>query len=399
MTNIIDKRKHGSDPASSNRKKLIGRCKDSLRKIVHDILEKEDLGDILKDREVTVPSTSLDEPTFENDHTTGAPHSVQQGNDEYESGDIIYIPGQDGQAGKEASDEMGEFSFVLEKKEFLDIIFEEMGLPDFIKESLARDAKYTYERAGTGTDGPITQLNLLKTMLTAMGRRFSAQSKQSEDGDEGKKIPFITEEDLRFNLYEPRPLPIRKAVMFAVMDYSGSMGDFERNLGKRFFFLLYLFLTREYEEMEIRFIIHDTHAYEVSEDQFFSAHGGGGTIVKSAMELVNKIILKEYDLTATNVYLAQVSDGDDWQEEAELCGFITETLLPKLQYFAYLQVVNPAWALMGLLSTKTTVSDLGGLYRSYKRNILPNHKNMNIGVASALTEVFPVLQRLFKKGK
>lgn len=390
MSVIIDKRHTHKNPAVANRKKFLDRCKENLRGVVDEAIKSGSIKDAAKDRNVRVSNKTLKEPRFINDDSTGNPTYIGRGNKEYQRGDKEFLR-NNGQGGSGASDDAGEFSFVLSKREFLDILFEEMELPDYVKESLTNDKKFKYERAGTSPEGPITKLNLLKTMFVAMGRKFASR-KICEA--KGRKPPFITEEDLRFNIYEKRPFPVKTAVMFAIMDASGSMGEFERTLAKRFFLLLYLFLERHYEFIEIRWILHDIEAVEVTETEFFSIDGGGGTIVSSAMKLVNKIITEEYNPNEVNIYIAQVSDGDDFQADGTmLCKYIEDNLLDKVQYFAYLQVMHPE-----IDSYTSLAMLLRGVYRSYKTYLVPKHKRVNIGAARALQEVFPVLRNLFKKG-
>lgn len=391
MTNIVDKRKGMKNADAGNRKRFIDRCKDGLRKVVEKELKDKSIKDIGK-KDIKVRDTTgvLDEPSFHNDSTTGNAPVVRGNNRRYHKGDKIHSQGGSGAgSGKKASDQMKEFSYTLSKKEFLDILFEDMALPNYVKESLTSDKKFRWKRAGVGPDGPIVRLNLLKTMLTSIGRKFAAKG-ATEEGEE-KKVPFITEEDLRFNIYTKRPIFIRHAVIFAVMDISGSMGDGEKALAKRFFLLLYLFLERQYESVDIVWIMHDTEAHEVTEEVFFSETSGGGTVVSSAYEMVNKILNERYDVTKTNVYMAQCSDGDNFEPESGLIEYLEKNIIPKVQYLAYLQVQEQreGWGFrtpnIGLLSMFHTAFN--------------NTMKVGYGFASTLDEVFPVLKHLFRKGR
>ena len=104
--------------------------------------------------------------------------------------------------------------------------------------------------------------------------------------------------------------------MFCLMDVSGSMDEERKDIAKRFFILLYLFLTRNYERIEVVFIRHHTIAKEVDEDEFFHSRESGGTVVSSALKLMQEIIRERYPLTEWNIYAAQASDGDNWDDDS-----------------------------------------------------------------------------------
>jgi uncharacterized sporulation protein YeaH/YhbH (DUF444 family) len=121
-------------------------------------------------------------------------------------------------------------------------------------------------------------------------------------------IGLIEEVDLRYNNFEPKITQVTSAVMMCIMDVSGSMDEIKKSLSKRFFMLLYMFLIRQYEKIELVFIRHHTEAKEVSEEEFFNSKESGGTMVIPALELANKLIDEKY--SNTNVYITQASDGD-----------------------------------------------------------------------------------------
>ena len=127
--------------------------------------------------------------------------------------------------------------------------------------------------------------------------------------------------------------------MFCLMDVSGSMDEGKKDLAKRFFTLLYLFLSRKYEHVDLVFIRHTDNAEEVDEQTFFYDPKSGGTIVLSALELMREIVEKRYPPTAWNVYAAQASDGDSFGADAgKSARFLAEHLLPASRYFAYIEI-------------------------------------------------------------
>jgi uncharacterized sporulation protein YeaH/YhbH (DUF444 family) len=127
------------------------------------------------------------------------------------------------------------------------------------------------------------------------------------------------------------------------MDVSGSMTQAHKDIGKRFFLLLYLFLERNYEKVELVFVRHHTVAKEVDEEEFFYSRETGGTIVSSALTLVNSIIEARYAPEQWNLYVAQASDGDNWDDDSSTClELLNESLMCKLQYFTYVEITPHA---------------------------------------------------------
>jgi len=167
------------------------------------------------------------------------------------------------------------------------------------------------------------------------------------------------------------------------MDVSGSMDQSTKDVAKRFFLLLYLFLQRNYERTEIVFIRHHTSAKEVDEQEFFYSRETGGTIVSSALKLMDEIVNDRYPASEWNIYGAQASDGDNWNDDSEVCyRLLTESLLPKLQYFSYIEITARAHQ---------------ALWASYKK-ILEQHPSvfaMKQLVDSK--DIYPVFRELFQK--
>ncbi|NJM55573.1 MAG: YeaH/YhbH family protein, partial [Verrucomicrobiae bacterium] len=131
-----------------------------------------------------------------------------------------------------------------------------------------------------------------------------------------RAVPFIDTFDLRYANRVKQPQPTTQAVMFCIMDVSGSMDRARKDLAKRFFTLLYLFLKRNYEKIEVVFIRHHTVAKEVDEQEFFYSRETGGTVVSSALQLMGEIITERYPISSWNIYAAQASDGDNWHHDS-----------------------------------------------------------------------------------
>ena len=199
---------------------------------------------------------------------------------------------------------------------------------------------------------------------------------------QAETIPFFEDIDLRYNNFERVPVPVTSAVMFCIMDVSASMGYHEKDIAKRFFTLLYIFLTRQYKNVELVFIRHHTEAKEVDEEEFFNSRESGGTVVAPSLKLMDQIIRERYD-QSWNVYCCQASDGDVWSREdaLECKKLLQNTILPAIQYMAYIEI-----------NKKSRESDL---WMAYKR--ISNDEVFSIRHVYEAYEIWPVFQGLFKK--
>lgn len=379
---IIDRRKTGKNKSVGNRQKFIKRYKSRIKRSVDEIASEKGITDVLKDRKITIDQDEIEEPSFDFDMATGERDVIFTGNKSLQKGDKIFRPPPEDGEDPEASDS-GEsedsFSFVLTKEEFLELYFSDMALPDFIKESMKGSAKWKLKRTGYSKEGIPPRLDLVKTLKQAMARRIATGSKR-----------FLDDIDMRYKHFTKQPYPVKQATMICLMDVSGSMGEFEKMLAKKFYLLLYLFLEKQYKNVEIIFISHTTEAKEVTEHEFFYSRESGGTIVSSGLRLVKEIIDTRLDLSTTNVYIAQVSDGDNWGEDEELTTSLIEDLLTKVQYFAYIQTEEES---RRGLKLKFGARDLLDEYTE----LASKHKNLQARSVNDEEDVYPVLRSLFEE--
>lgn len=381
---IIDRRSSGQGKSAPNRKKFIDRYKKQIKKSVERSIADRDMKDAGDDTEVEIDRDTLNEPTYQHDPSTGKKHYVGSGNDQFSKGDRQRKPYGGGGGGRGASQDgegEDEFTFKLTKEEFFDIYFGDMELPNFIKESLVGANKFKLHRSGFTRFGNPSRLNSKKTMEQSIARRIAAKAQGKE------KPPYLDDVDVRFDNIVQKPYPITKALMFCIMDVSGSMDEEDKTISKKFFMLLYLFLTKCYNEVEIRFIRHTQEAMEVDEETFFYAKFTGGTIVSSAFEVMKDIMEKEVNLSTTNVYVAQASDGDNTPEDnPRLVQLITENILPAVQYMAYIQTRDPEDNFYGgkqLLEVYSAIED----------------EKLNYKLVKSEADVYPVLRELFERAK
>lgn len=417
MSQLIDRRQNAGKKSTVNRQRFLRRYKNQIKRAVSDAVGRRSITEIDKGEQISIPAKDISEPRFARGQG-GHVERILPGNDNFIAGDRIHRPSADkGGTGSQASD-TGEgeddFVFQLSREEFLELYFEDLELPDLVKKELARLTTFKTIRAGVSTSGIPANINISRSMRQATGRRIALASpykKQLREaleelaqlGDSPnpdnvdllrlnrdieflkKKIaavPFIDTIDLRYNNRVRIPAPSTQAVMFCVMDVSGSMDEAKKDIAKRFFILLYLFLTKNYEKIELVFIRHHTSAKEVNEEEFFYSRETGGTVVSSALELLNNIIESRYPPASWNIYVAQASDGDNWNADSPYCQeILQEKIMPLLQYFAYIEIMPRHH------------QSLWEVYQQVK-TIFPNFAMENI---DNVADIYPVFRELFKR--
>lgn len=419
MVRIIDRRFDSKNKSTVNRQRFMRRFKSQIREAVADAISGRSIKDLDNGESVSIPSKDLSEPQFHHGKG-GIWENVFTGNDQFSSGDQINRPpgggGSGSGKGKASKDGEGEDDFVfnLSREEFLDVFFDDLALPNLVKTQLARIHEYKSQRAGFTNDGTPANINVVRSLRGALGRRLALASPYSgklrelqkqleellethpDDDPEVLKlkdeigilrakidaIPFIDTFDLRFNNRIKVPKPTTQAVMFCIMDVSGSMDEGKKATAKRFFMLLYLFLTRTYEHIEVVFIRHHTVAKEVNEEDFFHSRESGGTVVSSALDLMKEVLQQRYLNGAWNIYGAQASDGDNWENDSPHCReLLAESILPFLQYFAYIEI---------------TPGEPQNLWREYEK-LLGAHANFAMQHIEGLPDIYPVFRELFRK--
>ena len=165
------------------------------------------------------------------------------------------------------------------------------------------------------------------------------------------------------------------------------MGQDEKDIAKRFFFLLYMFLRRKYTKVDIRFIRHHSTAKEVQEEEFFYGKDTGGTVVSTSIKLVNDIIKDEYDVNEWNIYCAQASDGDNTTSDNNELTAEMHDLLNKIQYHAYIEIK---------LNQNHLFAGLSDLWKTYGY-LQHTHKNIQSKRVFGVSDIWPVFKELFSK--
>ncbi len=419
MSYIIDRRLNSKDKNAVNRQRFLRRYRAHIKRAVSDAVSKRSITDIEKGEDISIPRKSIHEPHI--GHGSGGKRNViLPGNDKFIVGDRVKRPeGGGGGGGVNASDSgegMDNFVFQISQEEFLHYLFEDLELPNLVKRKLSGTDSFKFTRAGFSEVGNPSQINIPRTMRSAHARRIALtgmmrkkrrrlEQELSElpDGDSEEiqarreelqlqisrlkrrahAVPFIDDFDLKFNLHVKTPLPVSKAVMFCIMDVSGSMDQNTKDIAKRFFILLYLFLQRNYEKTDVVFIRHHTSAKEVDEEEFFYSRETGGTVVSSALTLMNEIIKERYPPDEWNIYGAQASDGDNWHDDSPRCfNLLKQQILPNCQYYCYVEI---------------TERDSQELWVNYERLRETHGPSFAMQKLRDQAEIYPVFKELFQR--
>jgi uncharacterized sporulation protein YeaH/YhbH (DUF444 family) len=417
MSYIIDRRLNAKNKSAVNRQRFLGRYRSHIKKAVQEAIKQRSITDMERGEKVVIPAKDVSEPTFV--HGRGGKRSiVHPGNKEFVAGDRIPRPeggGAGGSGGKASNDGEGEddFIFQLTQDEFLEVMFEDLELPNLIKRHLKGEDSFTRVRAGFTADGIPAKLNVVRSLKVAKARRIGLTGEsrrrlaemeealeQAERNGETERaarlaeeislltkrilrVPFLDTVDLRYNLHVKRPNPTSKAVMFCLMDVSGSMDQHIKDMAKRFFLLLYMFLKRNYDKTDVVFVRHHTVAKEVDEQEFFYSRETGGTVVSSALNLMTQIVDARYSPNEWNIYAAQASDGDNWNDDSPICADLLEKkILPAVQYFSYVEI---------------TRRDPQALWQEYARLADAYPARFAQRRIAEPSDIYPVFRELFQK--
>jgi uncharacterized sporulation protein YeaH/YhbH (DUF444 family) len=419
LTYLIDRRLQGKNKSAVNRERFLRRYKAQIKDAVGRAIKGRSITDIENGEKVSIPVKDVGEPSFGHAHG-GVWETINPGNKEYQKGDQFNRPRGGGGSGRGKagnSDQQSEddFIFELSREEFMNYFFEDLELPHMVKTQLTATTEFKNQRAGYTVSGTPSNIHVLRSLRGALGRRIAVGGSSRKRLIEAEReleelllagapledpqvvelkklihhlhtrllaIPYIDPFDLRYSNRIKVPKPMTQAVMFCIMDVSGSMDETRKDTAKRFFILLYLFLKRAYDKIDVVFIRHHTAAAEVDEDEFFHSRESGGTVVSSALHLLNKIIDERYGGGQWNSYVAQASDGDNWDNDSVLCRqLLINTIMPTVQYYTYVEITD---------------GPPQNLWEQYAQ-VPDHHPNFAMQKIVTPADIYPVFRELFKK--
>lgn len=416
MSMIIDRRLNDKNKSATNRERFIRRYSEQVKRAIDGMVSDRSIKDMEHGGSVRIPVKDISEPAFR--HGNGGDREmVHPGNRTFNQGDRVQRPeggqGQGGEGGSGQGNGSDSFEFSLSREEFMKLFFDDLELPNLARNITGSVADRKLKRAGFTRYGAATNLSVVRSLRNALGRRIALRAGVKRQYDNARAelatlslehdskrleelmemeiteykrrlaaVPFLDDIDLRYRHRITVPQPITQAVMFCLMDVSASMDEQKKDLAKRFYTLLYLFLARKYEKVDVVFVRHTENAEEVDEEHFFHDPQTGGTVVYSALELMHQIVQARYPVSQWNIYGAQVSDGDAFGADPEKSrGFLEKELLPLTRYYAYIEVPD-------------MLTPLSTLASSYKR-ITAEHFAMR--EVRERREIYPVLRDLFKR--
>lgn len=421
---IIDRRLNPGGKSLANRQRFLRRAKAQIQRAVRQTAGDRDITDLERGGEVSIPADGVREPSFRRSSEGGRHDHILPGNKRFVEGDAIDRPpgGGGGSGAGNSGEGEDDFRFALSREEFLDLFLEDLELPDLAKRRLATVEVQGMRRAGYSVTGSPVNLALLRSMRNALSRRIAMRRPKAADlakleeeiallEKEGesdrlmelraelerlqqrtRRFPYIDPLDLRYRRFEPVSRPVAQAVMFCLMDVSGSMTEHMKDLAKRFYMLLYIFLTRRYKHVEIVFIRHTHEAKEVDEDTFFHSPETGGTVVSSALREMEQIVAERYPPESWNIYAAQASDGDNSPNDgATSAALLRDVILPACQYYAYLEVGSDHDRMQaGFINHKTA------LWQTYEA-LQEEGANIAMRKVNHRREIYPVFRELFRR--
>jgi uncharacterized sporulation protein YeaH/YhbH (DUF444 family) len=419
LTYLIDRRLQGKNKSAVNRERFLRRYKGQIKDAVGRAIKGRSITDIENGEKISIPVKDVNEPNFGHAHG-GVWETINPGNREYQKGDTFNRPkggggSGRGKAGNSDQESEDDFIFELSREEFMNYFFEDLELPNMVKTQLTATTEFKNQRAGYNISGTPSNIHVLRSLRGALGRRIAVGGRSRKRMLEAEReleamllagvplddpkvlelrhlihhlhtrllaIPFIDPFDLRYSNRIKVPKPMTQAVMFCVMDVSGSMDESRKDTAKRFFILLYLFLKRAYDKIEVVFIRHHTAAAEVDEEEFFHSRESGGTVVSSALHLLIKVMSERFGSGEWNSYVAQASDGDNWDNDSVLCKqLLINTIMPAVQYYTYVEITD---------------GPPQNLWEQYSE-VPDHHRNFAMQKIVTPADIYPVFRELFKK--
>jgi len=333
---IFRNHKTSADRSASDRSRHKEKIKRAIKEGVYNIVSNESI--IGKDgkKKIKIPVRGIKEYRFvygKNEKKVGsAPGKNINKGQVIGEGKKKRKPGS-GKPGNQRGEEFYEVEITLQ--ELSEYLFDNLNLPDLEKKKFKTLLSDGFKRKGYRKKGIRPRLSKKETLKNKLKRK-KASSRDNPDFDE-ENFSFH-ESDLKYKHIDKKQKENSNAVIFFMMDTSGSMTKNKKFKARSFFFLLYHFLRSKYENIEIVFISHSVDAKEVSEDNFFKEGSSGGTIISSALEKCLDIVEKRYHTDSWNIYSFHCSDGDNWPSDNDKAVNLSLRLSQICQLYCYVQI-------------------------------------------------------------
>jgi len=370
----------GRDRSAEDRRRHRRLVEKAIKKNLHEIVAEESIIGQSKNKKIKIPIRGLKEYQFIYGKNQGG---VGTGTGKEKRGDVIarevITSGQQGRggAGSEEGEEIYETEITIE--DLVNYIFEDLNLPHLDRKKFSQtDTEVDYKRLGYRPKGIPPRLAKKRSVMEKLKRR---QGRRRVDSDfrEEERFPF-REEDLRYHYVREERRPQANAVVFCIMDTSGSMDLTKKYLARSFYFLLYQYLRLKYTQVEVVFIAHTTTAREVKEDEFFHRVESGGTFISSGYRKALEIMEERFNPAVWNIYAFHTSDGDNWEEDNRHAVVAAGELCRACNLFGYGEIDPDGFH---------TISPISKLFQESLRQ-----DNFTMVKITEKDDVFPALKKL-----
>ena len=373
--------KSTSDRSATDRRRHKQKINRAIRDGIQHIVADESI--IGKDgkKKILIPVKGIKEYRFiygdgsHNKQVASAPgKNIKKGQKVGHARKKAGAPGR--QASNESSDEYYEVELTLE--ELAEYLFENLELPDLEKKKFRFITEKKPKWQGHRTQGLRNRLSKKLTLKNKIKRKLSSIRDGTFNDEEDERFPFH-DSDLKYKHYRAKPKENSSAVVFFIMDVSGSMSTQKKYIARSFYFLVYQFLRYKYDNIEIVFLSHTISAKEVCEEEFFSRAPSGGTMISPALELMNDIIEKRFHTSMWNIYGFHCSDGDNWPDDHQKCLIETQKIVKKCQVYSFCEI-TPAEESFG--------KEYSDTYESYRHLASKSFKLLKMTCPSDIWESF-----------
>jgi sporulation protein YhbH len=339
---IFKKHNTNADRSASDRRRHKEKIEKAIKEGIHDIVAEESIIGQSGKKKIKIPVRGIKEFQFVYGNNQGSKGVGSAQGQDIKKGQKIKEGKKKKRGGKpqKAGNEKGEefYDVEISLDELAKYLFDDLNLPDLKKKSNNTVTAEKVKRKGYRTKGIRARLSKKETLKNKIKRQKQAIKNKTFNPEDGERFPFH-DEDLKYKHIDVKHKPITNAVIFFIMDVSGSMTKQKKFLARSFFFLLYQFIRYRYEKIDIVFIAHTTEAKEVNEDDFFQRASSGGTFISSGLDKSLEIISERYNPNSWNLYAFHGSDGENWTEDNKNAKESMQNLINICQLSGYVQII------------------------------------------------------------
>lgn len=339
---IFKKHKTTADRSATDRRRHREKIDRAIKEGIHNIVAEESIIGQDGKKKIKIPVRGIKEYRFvygSNNKKVGSGQgkNIRKGQVISKSSGKKKQSSSDNSPGKDAGEEFYEVTVTLE--ELAKYLFDDLNLPDLEKKSFPNIFSEKIKRKGYRKEGIRPRLSKKETIKRKIRRKKASIKSGTFNPESGERFPFH-KDDLKFKHIEITKKSITNAVLFFIMDTSGSMTKNKKFNARSFFFLLYQFIRYRYDKTEIIFISHTTEAKETNEKDFFDRGSSGGTFISSGIQKTLDIIEDRYSPQNWNIYSFHCSDGDNWIEDNNLAIKLSEKLADICQLYSYIEITD-----------------------------------------------------------